>query len=340
MKRIKRIVSVILLFTILITSSGFTTACATSDAQKVKMGEWLAMVNASFGMESYLSETPYFSDITTDNPYFANVQVAVEWNVINPDDELDLEKNVTWKEVLVTLVNAGAFLQADATDEDKIAYGIKYFDETIQEKTLKKEINITDATELLNTAQSKWANLTFDEAVEIVEYTDGVLDYSQGENAIEDYQIDEVGNLILSAEYAEQISEGDIFVLAGNEYTMGTVAYKATAIETEGDSVKISVDSDIPLEEIVDEMYIAETLLPTSENSVIRDGNGNIIYAGGNTAVAQMKDYSASLSNMTYTQGDVYTLENAAASVTTTFDIDGCKVNLKYNLDGKCCSAN
>jgi len=335
MGRMRRIIAIILAFATIITSSGFVTACSAKDAQKVKMGDWLAMVNDSFGMFSYLSEEPYFENVTAENPYFEVVQIAAEWNVINTTEDVDLEKNVTWKEVLITLVNAGAFLQADAAEEDKIAYGIKYFDETIDEKTLKKEIAITDATELLEMAQRKWANLTFDEAVEIVEYTEGVLDYSQGESAIDDDQLDETGNLILSAEDAAQISKGDIFVLAGNDYTMGTVAYKATAIEAEGDSVKISVDSDIPLEEIVDEMYIAETLIPTSENSVIRDGNGNIIYAGGNTAVAQMKDYSDSLSHMTYTQGDACMLKNTAASVTTSFELDGCTVDLKYNLDGK-----
>lgn len=333
MGRIKRIIALVIVFSVIITSSGFVTACSSQDTQKVKMGDWLVMVNDSFGMFSYLSDEPYFENVTVENPYFEAVQIAAEWNVVNTSEKLNLDKNITWKEVLVTLVNAGAFLQEDATEDEKVEYGIKHFKDTIDEKTLKKEIQIEEANSLLEIAKEKWANLTFEEGMELVEYAEGVKDYSQGEDALRNYRIDEEGCIWVKSEDASQISEGDIFVLPGNEYMTGISAYKAVDIEEDGEYTKIEVDSDLPLEEVIDEMYIAETLVATNENVVITDPYGNVIYAGAEIVASHFSDEASGNVNLTYVEGQNEMLKTAKShSLSSTFEVGDCKVTLKGTI--------
>jgi len=78
--------------------------------QGVTTGDWLTMLDDQFGMTTYQSETPYYANITSENPYFAAVQIAYEWGVINAQDVLNVDANVTTEFVMATLVRV-AMLQ-------------------------------------------------------------------------------------------------------------------------------------------------------------------------------------------------------------------------------------
>lgn len=328
----KRFISVVLLLSLLITSSGFVTACSSNESQKMTWREWLSLVNTSFGMSSYLEETPYIESITEADVSFADVQIAVEWEIIEPNEEFALDENITLGEVLVTLVNAGAFVKADSTDDEKIEYAIQNFDNSIRTYALEKDIDTVSAVELLTIAQTKWANLTFDQPIEQVVYKEEVIDYSEGESKINDYLVDSNGDILIPLHNNAQIAEGDIFILPTNENNVETTTYKANSTTVEGDYLRVSASSDVALEDVLDELYIAETLIPTSENTVIYDGNGNVVHVGSEVSGIDDGTYA---SNMNYVMGDTKQLMNVSAtSVKTSFEIDGWKVGLKYNLDG------
>lgn len=328
----KRFISMLLLCCMIVTSSGFMTACSANTTQNVKWKEWLSLVNSSFGMDSYLEEKPYIDSITADNSSFGDVQIAVEWDIIDANDDLDLEENVTLGEVLITLVNAGAFVANGSTDDEKIDYAIANFDDSIRKYRLDKAVDITTAITLLGTAQSKWANLTFEEATEEVTFKEGVVDGTK-EDAKVEYKIDTNGDVLLSKTSNIEVKPGEIFVLPANAENFEVTTFKANTVTDEGDYVRINVSTDVSLEEVVEELYIAETLIPTSENTVIRDGNGNVIHVGNEVAGISSSEGNI---NADYSCGDAQQLKNVSAmSVKTEFEVDGWTIALKYNLDGK-----
>lgn len=327
----KRFISMLMILTIVVTSNGFFTACSAKESQSITWREWLSMINTSFGMESYIEEKPYISSITKEHPSFGDVQIAVEWSIIDAKEEFDLNANVTLKDVLVTLVNAGAFLQVDSMDEEKIEYAIQNFDDTIREYLLDKDVDYTTAMTLLAKAQSKWANLTFDNPIEHVVYKEDVIDCSKGGSNVKDYIIDVNGDVLIPKSSSIDIKEGDVFTLPINQNNFETRTFRAKTISIEAEYIRICVDTDIDLNDVVEELYIAETLVPTSENTVIRDGNGNIIYVGTEVAKSNADNFR----NASYIQEDLQQVVNVSKkSITTTFEIDDWEIALKYKLDG------
>lgn len=76
-------------------------------------------------MDSYVQEKPYFANVTKEDTYFKEVQIATEWDIIDASQIIDVNKCITWKEALLSLVNAGNFISADSTDDEKIDCAIK-----------------------------------------------------------------------------------------------------------------------------------------------------------------------------------------------------------------------
>ena len=281
------------------------------------MGNWLAMINESFGMEMYSSTTPYYSNVDASDPFFATVQIAVEWDVINPQkDKIDVNKDITWKQALITLVNVGKFVSDDKNDDEKIEYAIEHFDKSIRKYWLKRTIEVSKALELLTTAQSQWVSREYD-TVEEVEFKDGVLDLTDQDI---DYVMD--GDTIIMPETAADIESGDLFVLGAKEGAPTANAHKATSVRKEDGNLIIdtSDDDNLDLDDLVDNLELSGTIVPKMENAIVYDGNGNVISVGDQATIPSNKR-----SNVMAVGGK---------SVSKTFDVNGYEVTLKYNLSG------
>lgn len=320
----KRFISGVLLFCVIITSSGFMTACSAKKASEVTMGEWLMMVNQMFGMETYTEENPFFESIDKENKYFGTVQIAAEWGVVDVDKDLDVDKKLTYEEALLTLVNVGSFLEEDADDDSKIAYAIENFDNSIKTYWLNRNIEATKAVKMLADAHEKWANKTYKEPISEIKLQNNVIDCTKGDNFIGAYEMDENGDVLIPISEKPQIEPGKVFILPSNGQVAGASTYKASNVTVENDKVRVSV-TEADISEVVEEIKVAETVVPTSDNIMIYDGNGNVIYVGNDIAVATNTAQDSDVRNVGY-------LNVASAGVTTTFEFDDFKVELKYNF--------
>lgn len=333
----KRIISIMLIAIIGVISVISLASYSKKKESTLTMGQWLTMVDSAFGMDSYISDEPYFSNVSSDSPYFAAVQIAAEWDVIDKDGNINVDQKLTWKDALITLVNVGGFIELDATDSEKIEYAIKNFDGEIRTYWMNREISAERAVVLLGIAQEKWASLIYSTPIEETKYAEGVKDFSQGENKFTDYILNEDGNIIIPESSEIKISEGDIYILPSNGDVLGTNAYKADNITIEDGYMYIENSLDeLDLYDIAESIYVEGTYEPDIKNTVIRDGNGNIISVGNNvvTETYQQGDYSEnSLLYTTYRNNNITQLANGA--VKHTFEVDGFEVGLKYNLDGK-----
>lgn len=332
----KRFVSWVLIV-VLSFSSVLMAGCASAPKITFSLGQWLALVNNEFGMSSYTQETPYFENVTSDNPYFGTVQIAAEWDVISTSEKLDIDAPLTWEKALLTLVNVGDFTADDATDEDKVAYAIEHFDSSIRDYWMDRSIEVEKAIYLLGIAQEQWANRKYDALIEEVTYQKEVVDLTQGENKITEYK--EQGNeTAIPLSSGVDLKIGEIYILPPNEFNMEPTIHKVASTYTDGDYLYIiNDDESIELGEVVEEMYVEGTYEPTMDQIVVYDGNGNIISSGTQIINAEaLKANSdmptASFLGNTNTNSD---LQSCASNVSLSFEVDGYKISLKYDLNGK-----
>lgn len=331
----KKAISILLTIVMLLSSFATLSACSPQQTT-MTVGEWLGMVNNAFGMESYTSDEPYFKNVNQNDPYFGAVQIAAEWDVIDVNSDFDPNETLTWKVALITLVNVGSFTDIDASEDEKIDFAIANFDDTIRTYWMKREIAAEKAVSLLSIAQKMWANKEYDHIIEKVEYKDGVVDLTSGENAITDYEVND--NIVRIPNDGElNLKAGDVYVLPQTDSNPFAQANKVASITSDEDYIYIeNSDEELSLEDIAEDISIEETFVPTAENAVIYDGNGQVISVGSNVA-AQNNTYSDfSVTPLTASSTDSYqaTPLYSVQPVKHTFNVGDWKVSLEYKLDG------
>lgn len=301
----KRIIAVLLVVATLVSMSSGLAGCDSSNPT-LEMGTWLSLIAESFGMSEYTSEEPYFDQVDSSDAYFGAFQLAAEWEILPPDGDTSSATEVTWKDALITLVNAGEFLPVDAAEEEKIDYAVANFNSDIRTYWMKRAISFNDAIALLDTAADLWVNQTYTQQVEEWDFSDGVTDLIREEDIT--YEIDG-DTIIIDADYVSGLSEGDVYTLPGIAGLAETSINKVSSIEIEGDTAKITNDPSFDEEEVseyIENIQIQETAaLDFSNISAIYDESGNVIYSAADerkatlTGAAGCENSGAYLSNLT-----------------------------------------
>lgn len=328
----KRIVSLILVLTVLISSLSLT-ACGGKE-NYISVGQWLTLVNQTFGMESFQSTTPYFENISEDNAYFEAVQIAKEWDVISSDNELDVEKNLTWKEALITLVNVGNFTDSTASDDEKVQYAIENFDDTIREYWLDRDVPVDKAMVLLGTVHHKWTNSTYDHVTEEITFKEGIVELNNLNGQL-NYRID--GNVVIIPVGDNiNIKSGDVYVLPANDTYPFVQTFKAEIVESDEEFIYITNSiEDVAIEDIVEELFIQETFEPTMENAVVYDTNGNIISVGENISKLGIYNISDDSVMRNVQSENNYNASQMGATISKTIKVDGVEISYEMAVNGK-----
>lgn len=334
----KRFISILLVIATILSMTLSFAGCGMVVSSSLTVGQWLMMVNEAFGMQNYISNEPYFENIDESNPYFETVQIATEWDVIDKNELLDVDEELKWKEALISLVNVGGFVDIESDEEIKIDYAIDNFDQTIRKYWMNRKIKPEDAVTLLSVAQKQWANKEFDHVVEEVTYKEGVIDLTTGENAIDNYSVQN-DVVKIPKKDGSDLQVGDIYVLPSNDATPFVQVNKIETISEDEEYIYITnTDDEIELEDIAQDINVEETFVPTAENAIIYDGNGQVISVGENV-VSQMNIENNSTSNLLEDNelGDLEILplyDVQSPKIEHSFEIADWKINLKYKLDG------
>lgn len=333
---IKKLISILMAIVILLSMVMSFSGCSTQQNNLLTLGQWLGMVNNSFGMESYSQEEPYIKNVSKENEYFNTIQIAAEWDVIDRESTIDPNSALTWKDALVTLVNVGNFTKANATEDEKIDYAINNFDSRIRKYWMNRQIDVASATQLLVIAQEKWANKTYKEPISKVEYSENVVDFSDVKQS--DYTVSESGNILVGNDIAGNLEVGKVVVLPSSENNATPSAYKIKEIKTNGEYVEVVPDTALELGDVVDELYIEDTFTPDLTQAAFYDGNGNLL-SGDPSANVVSQSYSSvsdpMISTLSYSpNGTVETIPLASKTTTFEFKVDGCKVEVAMKSDG------
>lgn len=332
----KRVISLLLVIATLISMAACFWGCKKEDATPLTMGTWLTMVNQSFGMDTYSEQTPFFSNINEGDPYFAAVQIAAEWGVIDTEQAVDVKKNITWRDTLITLVNAGNFVATDTSDEKKVDYAIEKFDKSIRKYWMDRTISGGKATALLAIAQELWANKTYDTPVSNVNYADDVTDLTQDDELL--YTVEADGTVVLAVSDQVHIEPGEVYLLPVASETGPVTAYRAEKVSVDGDKIYIkNSNEELQLEDVYEELFVQETAEVRMENVTVRDGNGDLVSIG-QTIVAQNATVGGGyvVSPLSAKGADTGAVVNLAApKVSHSFELEDVgTVSFEYSLNG------
>lgn len=331
----KRIIAIILATVTLFTSLVSLTGCSQKSEETLEIGQWLGMINNAFGMESYTKEEPYIETVSANDEYFSTVQIAAEWSVIQNNDSLNPREKLSWKKALVTLVNAGSFLDEDASEKEKIEYAIKNFDENIRYYWMNRTIDVESASKLLVTAQEKWANKTYDTPVQEVKYTENVIDFSENNMNVIDFNPSEGLIAIETNDDTEKIKKDDVFVMPASDKSIEKLAYKAEEIIEKDGITYIKANDDLEIDDFVDELYVEETYELDLTKAEIYDGNGDLVQSGATaTPQSYYQNNDVKISNLASYSDDSTVLTPLAQNNTFSFKIDSCKVEVSIKKDG------
>lgn len=258
----KRFIAFILTIVITITSLLSLSGCsATTEDSALMMGQWLTLVADSFGMQNFNEEKPYFAKVDTNNSDFAVFQMAAEWDVLEPNDSISSTTPVKWKDVLISLVNAGGFLTNDSTDKEKINWAIEHFDNSIRNYWGNRYIKMKEAVPILDKAQQLWTKKEFTEKVEEVSFGKDVIDNTK--NSSLNYKME--GNTVVTDDtLLSNLKIGDVYTLPENDSNSSTIN-KVKEIRNEGGKTIIINDDKFTEEnalQYMNEVKIQETSSP------------------------------------------------------------------------------
>lgn len=336
---IKKLISILMIVVTLLSMVMSFSGCSAQQNNSLTVGQWLMMIDEAYGMQSYTTDEPYFENVNKENPYFAAVQIAAEWDVIDKNKKIDVDAKLKWKDALISLVNVGNFTELDASEDDKIDFAIANFDNTIRTYWMDRIISPEKAVSLLSVAQKKWANKEFDHIIEEVKYKDDVVDLTTGENAIKDYSIN--NNIIQIPQNSDlDLKAGDVYVLPKNDSNPFTQVNRIESITTDENYIYIvNTDEELTLEDVAQDITIEETFVPTAENAVIYDGNGQIISVGSNVVPqSNTNNNDFSIEPMVAKSTDNYQVmplySAQAPKQKHTFTVGDWKINLEYELNG------
>ncbi len=330
----KRLLSSVL--TIVILCSALLSCGESENDADLTMGQWLSLVSDSFGFQNYTSETPYFKNVTKSDYAFSVFQAAAEWNIIEPSDKITSKTPVKWNDVLISLVNAGEFLDSDATSEEKIDFAIEHFDSSIKKYWGNRYIKLEDAMSLLDKSQNMWAKKVYTENIQTATFSDNVKDFSQ-QTGIEYIATEEI--ITSNSPELAHLKPGDVYTLPANNMNSVSIN-KVESIKYAGGNVVITNDSNFSEGEIaqyIQNIKIQETLAPDfSKFSGIYDEYGNPIDfqidnngSIDNNTDANISLLGASLNNSNYNFSQTGIFDNAEA--TLKFEVE-LKNKKKYSV--------
>lgn len=289
----KKFLAILLSLVMLVGAVPLMTGLTGQEKASVNVGDWLALVDAEFGMTYYEQAEPYFENIPADNRYFAAVQTAVEWGVVSQDEALDVLAAVRTDFMAATLVRA-ARLTAPAADvqnasrlygaEDvAIAAGNGIVALTGNGALDNHKITLEDGKAAIATAKALWASRSFDEDVANVKAAESIRDISDlpaAENG-EKYTVEKLDNAkekitLPVTEDTADIMLGEVLVLPATADKPFGAVKKVADVQATANAVEV-VAEDADLEDVFETINLETDFAPDFATAQITDESGAVL---------------------------------------------------------------
>lgn len=303
----------------------------------VTRGEWLVMLAESFGLDTYESDSPYYSDISQGNNLFPAVQSAAEWGILSSftGESFEPDKPVTREEVADSAARASGFRDGgEMATEYAVRNGI------ISDGTpLTDGVDRVECENAVEAAVFTYLNAPREEEISVEWDTEHTF-YDLTSETFAEAQVNESSivfpaDCFVSADDSgfltlhlngEDINIGvnDVFFSAPSATHPFGVARKVSGLMFDSHTVTFELSTP-ELDDLYDELVI-HTTLPADLNRIVwADGitavpassNGVSTASGANRRLNLLASYS-------YKPPEINTLENGASlrsgSYTITFE--------------------
>lgn len=228
------------------------------DIEGISRYEWIQMLTETFELTEYKEETPYYADVAPDSPYFAGVQAACEWEIIEKEQNFNGETAADGKFVVLTAMKAMGkyrikiYLGISEEPEDKEYLDLAVDEELVEKKQLSKGFSAEEASKLLERAKEFYLSGLWKKEVAVIEYKEGVMELSTDDILMEN---DSDTQLKVTGDAAEQLTEG-MNVILEKPGSGEKIARRIVSIGPDG---VIGLE-DAALEEVLDTFLISDVV--------------------------------------------------------------------------------
>ena len=357
----KKLISILMIIIMMISS--FSGCNKENKDNYITRGQWLHMINEAFGMYTYNQSEPYFKNMSLGDSYFADVQIAKEWEIINNSDgKFHTESEVTNNFLAITLVNAANLVgngtvsitnPSKANEPEKIAIAIEnglFQMGDKEEFNANAKVNYNYASIALGKAVYLWANKTYEDTVVNYKAKEGITDLTKIELSPDQYTYNPIeGEVSLPEEYVKDLKAGDIYIIPSTENNNPVeTACKIDKIEFHDGYANITNSKvELSLEDVFDEVLIKSTVQPDLSKIDILDGNGNAIEIETTASGVSDPDAKKQFSNLLYIKNENTIAQQTALTGKISFNYGGFKItgkitseSMKFSVSGESSSAN
>lgn len=321
----KRLIALILALTTMIGMISCLSGCGSED-KNITKGELLNMLCDSFGMYNYSSKEPHTETVKEGDKYFAAVQSAYEWEIIN-DKKIDTGAKVSKDFLSSVLVKSVGVVDTANMSKDEItkyAHDNKYVTFSYRGRTDgKRLVTYNEAVESLKNSAKLWSERKFSTPVEQVKYGENTHELTKHSASVTN---NADGTISVPSNLVGDIKAGDTYV-AKDPKTNAAKLYKVESVETVGNEVVITPSDEQPaLETAIQDLDASGTIAPDLTECMITDGLGNPISSTSVETQSNSTADSAQVTPLVQKPGAVPSENLAKASFALNFEIDGVKI--------------
>ncbi len=150
---------------------------AADDKNHYTVLQWLDKVEETFNLLYYSEQEPLIKSVKTSDAGFETVQIAAEWGIISPEDDLEFDGSLTKElaaDTLVRAMNCVTPAAVDISDSKKVkALYLENVMSSVNEGIFaleagkfdpKKQLSVAEADAAMLTAYYKWVNFSYGES--------------------------------------------------------------------------------------------------------------------------------------------------------------------------------
>ncbi len=253
-------------------------AINTKPDEGITRYEWVRMLTERFEINEYQDETPYFKDVASESKYFAFVQAAYEWGIIDNKSSFKGDKVADGEFIALTAMKAvGKYkiqIYLGMADEpnDKDYLDLALQKGLITEKQLRSGISMEESAAVLDKAEEMYlSTLWRDDYVEYT-YQDGVKELQEGTVLSVN---EDVSEIMAEGEAVQSLSTGEIIIFT-HPVTGEKLAKEIAAVEDDG-TLQLA---DASLDRIFETLMLSDITSVTADD-IMRgmhdDGGQNVI---------------------------------------------------------------
>lgn len=295
--------------------------------------QWIIGLGSVFGMNEYVTEEPFFTDVESTEEVYPFLQSCAEWGIFKETGtDFEPDHAVTREYAVQTAVMAAEVLN-DITDdsiyEECISYALgQGIINSDKEDYLEETLTYAQGQEILDWALEQYQNREF------VEYEDVVLQ----EDVIDlsDYGTEIISNgdvTTFSGALTEELEIGDVFIAPATAENPAGVAKKVVSVEEDMQGNLLVTTEEPALEEVYAALDFAAFVVPEADDIIVYEGvTISSVEENHNMVCAQ----NAVLNE----KGPVYTVQSAgyvpvASSPSFSLNVNFTKGDVKLNGEWK-----